>query len=124
MSSAQRHRTFEAMTGWWATAALALVLALAIAMSTTGLASDLSHHQGHPGHDQTELSFVTDTASGVDQASDTGATGHVDCGCHVALSAVVAGGATPRNGMRPSFATLSEIVSLVSPDRLPRPPRI
>lgn len=123
MSSARRHRTFGAMTGWWAAAALALVLALSIAMPPAGLGGDPAYHQGHQGHDRSEPSFVSETASGLDQASDPGLADHVHCGCHVALNATVACDALPQDDTRPSYARLSETVSSVSPDRLPRPPR-
>ena len=123
MSSVWRHMAFEAMRGWWATAALALVPALAIAMPTTGLTDDLTCHRSHQGHDRSELSFVSDTAPGLDQASDHGPADHVHCGCHVALSTTVAGDAPLPDGARPLYARLSEKMPSVSPDRLPRPPR-
>jgi hypothetical protein len=123
MTSARRHISFGAMTGWWATAALALVLALGIAMPNAGLINDLVSHQGSQGHDRSELSFVPDTVSGLDQTSDHGPADHVHCGCHVALSTTVAGDAPFPDGARPLYARLSEKMPSVSPDRLPRPPR-
>ncbi|ACB82199.1 hypothetical protein LNAOJCKE_2137 [Methylorubrum aminovorans] len=123
MTSARRHMSFGAMTGWWATAALALVLALAIAMPGAGLMDDLVSHQGRQGHDRSELSLVPHTVSGLDHASDPGSADHVHCGCHVALSTTVAGDAPLPDGTRPSYARLSERMPSVSPDRLPRPPR-
>ncbi|WP_238180075.1 hypothetical protein [Methylobacterium haplocladii] len=113
------------MTGWWATAArsLALVLALALATPTVCIAEDFAFHQGHQGHDLTELSLVSNAASGTDQAGDPGLTCHVHCGCHIAVGVTVSEQASPQDATRPSYARVSETVSSISPDRLPRPPR-
>ena len=122
MLSARRHKAFGAMTGWWATAAraLALVLALAVAMPTVCIAEDLAFHQGH---DRIELSFVSDTASGGEQAADPGLTCHVHCGCHVAATVDNTDPAPLTATSRPSYARVSATLSSVAPDRLPRPPR-
>jgi hypothetical protein len=45
MPATRSHRSFGAITGWWATdaRALALVLAFVVAAPTAGLAADLVH---------------------------------------------------------------------------------
>lgn len=125
MRTAVRQKAFGALTGWWATAAraLALVLALAVAAPTAGLAEDFSYHQGHPGHDRTELAVASDLSAGGAQDVDPGIGGHVHCGCHVAAMPTGTVTQAPPSASRPSYAQVSEAVPTVFADRLPRPPR-
>lgn len=121
MRTARRHRAFGAITGWWATAgrALALVLALAMAAPTAGLAEDLAFHQGVP---RTELAVASDATLGPAQV-DPGSCSHVHCGCHVAVSPRAAVATVPVLASRPSYARPTEDATSIFPDRLPRPPR-
>ena len=114
------------MTGWWAftARALALVLALVVGMPAVGLAEDVSYHQDHPGHERTELAVMPDGSSGGTQDVDPGIACHVHCGCHVAATVDVTEPAPLTGVSRPSYACVSETVTSVPPDRLPRPPRV
>ena len=125
MRAAGRQRAFGAVTGWWATAAraLALVLALAVAAPTAGLAEDFSYHQDHPGHDRTELAMVSDLSAAETQAADPGLGCHIHCGCHVATALDETVTALPAAASRPSYAPVAEAVSSIFHNRLPRPPR-
>lgn len=123
MTAARRDRAFGTVTGWWATAAraLALVMALAVAAPATGLAEDFAFHLGHQDRQGTE--FVTAPDSSGTQAPDPGLDGHVHCGCHLAVG-IEGTDTTPRaDTSRPNYARLSEAVPSVFLDRLPRPPR-
>lgn len=121
MISARRHRAFGAMPGWWATAAraLALVLALAVAAPTAGLA----FHRGGHAHERAGLAITPDAMSDGMQAVESGLGCHVHCGCHVAVHPDDAAPAPLPVASRRSYDRLSETASSVSPDRLPRPPR-
>ncbi|MEE7494766.1 hypothetical protein [Methylobacterium oryzae] len=125
MVSVGRQRAFGAWTGWWATAAraLALVLALAVSAPTAGLAEDLAYHQGHAGHDRTELAMASDLAQASAQKGDPGVACHVHCGCHVAMPLDAVGAAPPVSLSRPCYGQASTALPSIFPDRLPRPPR-
>lgn len=125
MRTARRHRAFGAMTGWWATAAraLALVLALAVAAPVAGLAEDLSYHQGHQGHDRTELAVMSELSADGTQEADPGVGCHVHCGCHIAAPVACTVTPPPAAASRPTYAPASEAVPTIFSDRLPRPPR-
>ncbi|MDH3031089.1 hypothetical protein [Methylobacterium fujisawaense] len=125
MKSAGRQRAFGAWTGWWATAAraLALVLALAVALPTAGLAEDLAYHQNHPGHDRTELVMASDLTPASARAADPGIACHVHCGCHVAMPSDGLAPVPPALPSRPCYAPVDAARASISPDRLPRPPR-
>lgn len=122
MTGERSHGAFGAMTGWWATAAraLALVLALAVATPIAGLAEDIAYHQSR--HGAMEAVEAIDAASGGSHAVDPGLSTHVHCGCHVVVGLGSAGAAPPQRP-RPRYARTVEAVSSVAPDRLPRPPR-
>jgi hypothetical protein len=111
MGSGRGHSRRWAARGWWAFAARLLA---------AGLAADVAYHDGGGRH-------VTEIAS-IEAAPDTGATDpgmacHLHCGCHQAAPAV-ADFSEPVFGVaRLAYAHLSQTVSSVSPDRLPRPPR-
>ena len=125
MGSMFGHSRQRAARGWWAiaTRALALVLALAIALPAAGVAEDLVYHQGHPGHDLTELTVAPDLVPASAQAADPGIACHVHCGCHMAVP--LDGCAPPAPAMlsRPCHAPTAAAPSAIFPDRLPRPPR-
>ncbi|MGH1572369.1 MULTISPECIES: hypothetical protein [Methylobacterium] len=125
MSSAGSQRAFGAWTGWWATAAraLALVLTLAVSVPTAGLAEDLAYHQGHPGHDRTELVKAPDLMPASAQKADPGISCHVHCGCHVAMPLDAFGAVPPVSLSRPCYGQAATAHSSIFPDRLPRPPR-
>ncbi|WP_375456196.1 hypothetical protein [uncultured Methylobacterium sp.] len=125
MISTRRHRAFGAMPGWWATAAraLALVLALAVAAPTAGLAGDFASHRGGHAHERTALAMAPDATSDGMQAVEHGLGCHVQCGCHVAVHQDDAALMPLPVASRRSYDRLSETVTSVSPDRLPRPPR-
>ncbi|APT30391.1 hypothetical protein MCBMB27_01100 [Methylobacterium phyllosphaerae] len=125
MKSAGRQRAFGAWTGWWAIAAraLALVLALAVALPTAGLAEDLAYHQNHPGHDRTELVMASDLTPASARAADPGIACHVHCGCHVAMPSDGLAPVPPALPSRPCYAPVDAACASISPDRLPRPPR-
>ena len=122
MGLGRGHSRRWAARGWWAFAArlLALALALSLVAPAAGLAADVAYHDGGGRH-------VTEIAS-IEAAPDTGATDpgmacHLHCGCHQAAPAV-ADFSEPVFGVaRLAYAHLSQTVSSVSPDRLPRPPR-
>jgi hypothetical protein len=124
MTGAGRQKSFGTLTGWWAMAAraLALVLALAVALPAAGLAEDLAFHGAHPGHGGRELAF--DPASDAGQPmADPGLGCHVHCGCHVASGPAEPGLAPPPAASRPYYARRVQTASSVCLDRLPRPPR-
>ncbi len=125
MPAARSHRSFGAVLGWWSTAAraLALVLALAMAAPSAGMASDLAYHQGHHGHGRTELAVASDEGAAADRAADPGVHSHLHCGCHLAVSPHGTTASTPVMASRLSYARLAASVRSVFPDRLPRPPR-
>jgi hypothetical protein len=125
MKSAVRHKAFGPWRGWWATAAraLALVLALAVALPTAGLAEDLAYHQGHQGHDLTELAVGSDLLPASSQKADPGVACHVHCGCHAAMPLDGLTAAPPVTPTRPCYAPVVTALSSIFPDRLPRPPR-
>lgn len=125
MISARRHRAFGAMPGWWATAAraLALVLALAVAAPTAGLAGDFAFHRGSHDHERAGLAITPDATSDGMQAVEPALGCHVHCECHVAVHPDDAAPAPLPVASRRSYDRLSETASSVSPDRLPRPPR-
>lgn len=123
MTAARCHRAFRAVTGWWATAAraLALVMALAVAAPLAGLAEDFAFHQDHA---RTEFAMVPDANSdGAKQAYDPGLSCHVHCGCHIAANLNEADVAPLLETSHPCYAWTAEMASSVFPDRLPRPPR-
>lgn len=124
MPAARSHSSFGMITGWWATAAraLALVLALAVATPFVGLAADLAYHQGHQGHGYAEFAEVSEEAAS-EKAVDPGVHCHLHCGCHVAVSPHQPIAATPHLASRVSFTTLAASARSVFPDRLPKPPR-
>ena len=125
MSSAQRHKAFGPWTGWWATAAraLALVLALAVSLPMAGLAEDLAYHQGHPGNDRTELAVGSDLIADSSHKADPGVACHVHCGCHTAMPWDGLMAVPPVTLTRPCYAPVDVALSSIFPDRLPRPPR-
>ncbi len=125
MSSAIRQRAFGPWTGWWATAAraLALVLALAVSLPMAGMAEDLAYHQGHPGHDRIEMAAGSDLMPTSSQKADPGVACHVHCGCHAALPLDGLTAAPPVMLTRPCYSQVEAALSSIFPDRLPRPPR-
>lgn len=125
MSAARRRGAFGAVRSWWVAArALALVLALAIAAPMAGLAEDLAFHHGHDGADRTELALAAPEAAAEGaQRGDPGLGCHLHCGCHVAAHPAEADSPVPATASRATYARLSEAVSSVVADRLPRPPR-
>ena len=108
--------------GWWATAAraLALVMALTVAAPATCLAEDFAYHLGHQGHTGTELAAADPSGT---QDADPGLGAHVHCGCHLAVSVEGTGSTFETDRSRPSYARTSEAGPSVFSDRLPRPPR-
>ncbi|MGC5778442.1 hypothetical protein [Methylobacterium sp. NFXW15] len=125
MSSAGRHKAFGPWTGWWATAAraLALVLALAISLPTAGMAEDLAYHQGHPRNDGIEMVVGSNLMSASSQKADPGVACHVHCGCHAAMPLDGLTAAPPVTLTRPCYGQAEAALSSIFPDRLPRPPR-
>ncbi|GBU17681.1 MULTISPECIES: hypothetical protein [Methylobacterium] len=125
MTATRRHGAFGALTGWWASAAraLALVLALAVAAPTAGLAEDLAYHQDHPGHAQTERAFASSADAGGSQTADPGLGCHVHCGCHAGIALDEAASAPLPSASRPRYERVSLAAASIFPDRLPRPPR-
>ncbi len=129
MNRARRQKSFGTLTGWWAMAAraLALVLALAVALPAAGLAEDIAFHRAHPGHlhqNPGGLELAVAAASDAGQpAADPGLGCHVHCGCHVASGPAEPGLAPPPAASRPHYARRVQTVSSVCLDRLPRPPR-
>jgi hypothetical protein len=124
MNRAWRQKSFGTLTGWWATAAraLALVLALAVALPAAGLAEDLAFHGAHPGHGGLELAMGTVSDAG-QPVADPGLGCHVHCGCHVASGPAEPGLAPPPAASRPLDARRVQAVASICLDRLPRPPR-
>jgi hypothetical protein len=122
MSGALHRKSFGTLTGWWAMAAraLALVLALAVALPAAGLAEDLAFHGTHRAHDGPELAMASDPGQPV---ADPGLGCHVHCGCHVASGPAEPGLAPPPATSRPHYARRVQTASSVCLDRLPRPPR-
>ena len=125
MQSARRQWALGAVTGWYATAAraLAVVLALIVAVPTVGLAEDFSFHQGRHGHERTDLSASWEAASGGAQAADPGSNCHVHCGCHVAVPLDGTVTVTPAAVSRPNYAPVADTVFSIFHELLPRPPR-
>ncbi|WP_306438891.1 hypothetical protein [Methylobacterium symbioticum] len=112
------------MTGWWAAAAraLALVLALAVAAPVAGFAEDAAFHGGG-SNNGIELAMTSDPAAGGASAFDPGLACHAHCGCHVVAKLDAMDLTTLPEASRPSYARMSETASSVFPNRLPRPPR-
>jgi hypothetical protein len=125
MTSAGVQKAFGPWTGWWAAAAraLALVLALAVCVPTAGLAEDLAYHQAHPGHDRAELVMGSDLMPASARQADPGLACHVHCGCHVAVPSDVSAAAPQASLSRRCYAPVDTALPSLFPDRLPRPPR-
>ncbi|WP_331327807.1 hypothetical protein [Methylobacterium fujisawaense] len=97
-----------------------LVLALAVAAPSPGLAEDLAFHAGDR-HRGTELT-VAATAAAL-EAADPGLACHVHCGCHQVADLQGAPVAPVPDPARPSYARTAEAPVAIAPDRLARPPR-
>ena len=123
MTFGVRHRRPAGARGWWALVArmLALVLALAVATPPAGLAADLAFHAG--GHHSRSQGLVLD-APAAPANVDPGLSEHIHCGCHQAARLEAADVAPPAVPGRPLPAALAQGRPSISPDRLPRPPRV
>ena len=125
MTSARRHKAFGAVTGWWATAAraLALLLALAVSAPAAGIADDVAYHRSD--RSTVGIGFVSApyTTAWGGQISDPGLTCHNHCGCHIVANLDVAELSSLPEVSRPSYERMSETATSIFPNRLPRPPR-
>ncbi|WP_342447324.1 hypothetical protein [Methylobacterium platani] len=120
---------------------LALVLALSLVAPESGEAADLAFHAGSRGQATgqgivtgpgivtgkmivTGPEAVVASAAAHDAgAADPGLACHLHCGCHQAAPLAAASADPACDGAPPLYARLTEAVSSLAPDRLPRPPR-
>lgn len=116
------HRRRRAVRDGWALCVrtVMLVLALAVAAPSAGLAEDLAFHAGDR-HRGTELTLAATAAS--PEATDPGVACHVHCGCHQVADLQGAPVAPAPDRTRPAYARADEVPVTVAPDRLVRPPR-
>lgn len=124
MTEAGSHRGPGRATGCWTiiVRALALVLTLALASPTAGLADDIAFHAGHGIHERVEVVATVDADRSGERAHP-GLAGHAHCSCHVVAMTDTADVALPAAGSRRAHGEEGSTLRSVTPGRLPRPPR-
>ncbi|TXN25064.1 hypothetical protein FV217_00545 [Methylobacterium sp. WL9] len=118
MGTGSRIKAYETSRGWWATTIRILSFVLVLALVVPGAIHSAEAHRS-VGH---ELTASADGAT-ADHADACPAC-HANCGCHQALSVDGTLTSPTRETGRAIYATLTTRGGSVSPDRLPRPPRI
>lgn len=119
MSAGSPIRAYEAMRGWWATAARTLAFVLALALVAPGTIHSAEAHRFASAEVAMSASADEASAGHVDGCLSC----HANCGCHQAINPEGSASVPAAMIRRPIYAVVDAAMVSVSPDRLPRPPR-